>query len=158
MSFTRDKGSAPRQQVELVPIVGRFEGGRAQVLRRLERGEALAADEVLLFRFRLQQPAFVYLLAQADLSPSVQVLWEPSAPDAKTAPGEHELTGQGSVLSLDPRLLGGHVRILLLTAPTLMAKERLEQLGDLDNREAILSECSGCNLDLVSVNAAPTAP
>lgn len=140
--------ASPALQASLIGVVGKVVDGQPDVIRRAMDNEQLATDELLLFRYRLNEPAYIYLLA--DGADGVEVLY---SGDAELAtPGEHELGAAEQALALDPRPLGENVRIVLVAA-----SERQPQLAQLESLEALLDparrvdSCLSCAVDVVRV-------
>jgi len=142
---------SPALQASLIGVVGKVLDGQPDVVRRAMDNELLASDELLLFRYRLSEPAFIYLLA--DGANGVEVLYSGDAEQATA--GEHELGAADQALALDARPLGEDVRIVLVAAT-----ERQPQLAQLESLEAVLDparrvdSCLSCAVDLLRVRTA----
>jgi hypothetical protein len=139
---------SPALQASLIGVVGKVLDGQPDVIRRAMDNELLASDELLLFRYRLNEPAYIYLLA--DGADGVEVLY--SGDRELASPGEHELGAAEQALALDPRPLGEDVRIALVAAT-----ERQPQLSQLPSLDAVLDparrvdSCLSCAVDVVRV-------
>jgi hypothetical protein len=110
----REKGPSSAIAAELLIFKGAIEDGRPKLLGALTPGAPLESGQVLLFRYRISAPAYVYLLGQAG---------ERKVPlygsDAVASAGEHEISEAGSVLALDPTKLslGRNAEIVLVASP-----------------------------------------
>ena len=150
-SYVGIKGNEERNDIkaELIAVVGNSREGRPKVDRRLTQNEFIGPDEVLLFRYRLNRDAFVYLIAQGRASPVLLHSFELE----KQPKGERELVSKGRALAFDPKQLGEEVRIVLLAAVERVSG--LDQLKDLEvllNRNSLEKFCKKCAVDILTVS------
>ncbi|MBN2362161.1 MAG: hypothetical protein JXR83_22105 [Deltaproteobacteria bacterium] len=145
---------SPALQVSLIAVVGKVTDGQPDVIRRAANDEQLASDELLLFRYRLNEPAYVYLLAEG--SDGLEILYRGDA-ELATA-GEHELGSEEQALALDVRLLGADAHIALVaSAERLPLLSQIESLDTLIDPERRVDACLSCAVDALRVRA-PAQP
>jgi hypothetical protein len=145
---------APALQANLIGVVGTIADGQPDVVRRAVDNERLASGELLLFRYRLNAPAYIYLLAEG--ANGLEILYR--GDDELATAGEHELGTQEQALALDVGSLGERARIALVAAaerlPLLAQIESLDALIDVERR---IDVCLNCAVDVLRVRA-PAQP
>jgi hypothetical protein len=99
----------PRPPVALRAFAGARRDGRPRVGRRLLDGDAVQPDEAILLRYRLAEPAFVYLLAAGPGLDTPLV----HAGELRQAAGEHELSAGKRALALAADRFGDRIAITL---------------------------------------------
>jgi len=129
----------------LAGFVGSVQNGTPRVTRRLIGNEHIASGELVLLRYTLARPAYLYLLAEADGTATLL-----HASDSPQPAGEHELGAQGQALAVDPSQLGAEVRLVLVASPQRIASSEQAALLDADRRATSCPHCSTASLQVRS--------
>lgn len=131
------KGFIGAPQVRLLARRGATLDGRPIAAALLSSGERVLNGEAVLFRYRLSEPGWGYLLAQG--KGTIQLLhetgWQPR--------GEHEIAAGGEALALVPSELGQTVIVTLLVSPKRLDGIDGSSLPDLES-STLESACPGC--------------
>lgn len=141
------KSPSEAPEVELVPLVGRIEGGEPEVGDRLEPGAQLESGEHVLFRYQLSRRSRLRLLGQPQGS-KPEVLWSSEQP---VPAREAEIQERGRALSLDPTRYRGTFRLALVAGDQegIEAASAVETLAATNLEEA----CADCGFDIVQLDA-----
>ncbi len=136
--WTGDKGSA-RPSVALLGYAVSSNGARAFVA-----GSALPAHSNLAFRYRLSQPAFLYLFSDREADP----LWEPSS-NAPSPAGEAEISAGEQALGLPKDRISHGATLKLLASPHRLSSQEAEAIVRGKRR------CEECAMDPLVIAGMP---
>ena len=133
----RDKGSAP-PAIEIKAYVARVEGGRPTIHRGLVDGNSAEKSEHIVFRYRLDKPAWLYLLARS--SKGVELVYRSKQ---RLNAGEHELAANGKVLALSLRHETGDFELVAIASPSPLEEQLFSELRGLET-EVTRVLCDRC--------------
>ncbi|NOZ86668.1 MAG: zf-HC2 domain-containing protein [Deltaproteobacteria bacterium] len=112
-------------------FVGKLEDGRPKLVRRLLPGDILTKGELVLLKYRISAPSFIYLIFEA--KGESRIIFSTST---KVPAGEHELAANGRTLAVDPSQLGDTFRLTLVASSV-----RVQDIGMKHGTSGI---CPGC--------------
>ena len=116
--------------VKLMGIIGQSRQGQALAVQRAAAEDPLRPGQVLMLRYRIDRPAWIYLLA----GPPGQRELIHSETGMETA-GEHEVQAAGQALAIPAEKLGRGLEITVLACPEDLSLSK----GPLD--EQVFANC-----------------
>ncbi|MBW2702120.1 MAG: hypothetical protein JRF33_14985 [Deltaproteobacteria bacterium] len=99
-------------RAQLMGIIGQIRNGQPLAVQRAQSVEPLLPGQVLMLRYHIDRPAWIYLLAQD----GNRVSWLHSEQN-KVEAGDHEVQAAGQALAIPAEKLGRGLRIILLACP-----------------------------------------
>ena len=114
-------------RAQLMGFVGQIHDGQPLAVQRAQSGEPLLQGQVLMLRYHMDRPAWIYLLAQEGNQVSLI-----HSEQNKVEAGDHEVQSAGQALAIPAEKLGRGLRIILLACP-----EQRSDAKDIANQEAL---------------------
>lgn len=131
----RDKGAGGAPSIALSAFAGKKIDGEPAIDRRLDAEDQLRPGEVVLFRYRVETAAYVYLLVEKEHG--VELVY---AAEELAQPGERELAARGQALALDPAGLGRALTIVAAASADPVPSNRMNTIG------SVAEFCGTCGL------------
>ncbi len=122
-------------RAQLMGFIGQIRNGQPLIVQRAQSLEPLLQGQVLMLRYHMDRPAWIYLLAQE--GDQVSLI---HSEQNKVEAGNHEVQSAGQALAIPAKKLGRGLRIILLACPEqrsdakdIAGPEALSQKGAFKN-------------------------
>ena len=99
-------------RAQLMGFIGQIRNGQPLAVQRAQSAKPLLPGQVLMLRYHIDRPAWIYLLAQD----GNRVSWLHSEQN-KVEAGDHEVQAAGQALAIPAEKLGKGLQIILLACP-----------------------------------------
>lgn len=136
----RDKGAGDVPAISLSAFAGKKIDGKPAIDRALSTDDRIKPDEVVLFRYRLEAQAYVYLLIESERGVELAYAAEEASPA-----GERELAARGQALALDPSGMGRKISIVAMASAQPVPSNSMGSLKSVDEF------CKSCGTARVSL-------